>query len=71
VIALIAQLVKLGPPVVGLVRDIVRDIIRHGGANDRKAAERIVFLHAWAVEHGYPVDVIIKRTRPTPNNRQE
>lgn len=45
----------LGPDVVKLVIEVVRDIKNEPGADrDRKKAERILFTKAWALRHGIP-----------------
>lgn len=59
-IKLIAELAKLawtlGPDVVRLVIELIRDIKKEPGADrDRKKAERVLFVKAWALKHGIPV----------------
>jgi hypothetical protein len=54
------QLLKLvltfGPDVVKLLIEVARDIKNEPGADrDRKKAERVLFVKAWALKHGIPV----------------
>jgi hypothetical protein len=46
----------LGPDVVKLIIELIRDIKNEPGADrDRKKAERVLFVKAWALKHGIPV----------------
>lgn len=46
----------LGPDVVKLIIELVKDIKKEPGAErDRKKAERVLFVKAWALKHGIPV----------------
>lgn len=57
--AVIKLLLSLGPDVVKLIGELIKDIKGVPGADkDRKAAERVLFLRLWAIKHdmAYPYE---------------
>jgi hypothetical protein len=53
----IKTIVTLGPDVIGLIGDVLGSIVKHGGAKDRKKAERILYTKAWRIKNGIPDSV--------------
>jgi hypothetical protein len=52
--AVIKAILTFGPDVVSLLGELIEAIKKAGAGKDRKAAERVLYMQAWAIRNGVP-----------------